>query len=210
MSLMILAPIINKWIYSLPPSIEDLKIVIFFAIFYFSMSSLSGFKMAFGSEEIEWFKNFGIYIIYFFLGHLIGSNMARFRFNPWVLVAIFISVLALAIVTNYILAVRGVRGDNIVIGDNTVLGFVATCSLFALAARLNIGKCVEELLHKYALNSFGVYLIHPFILFFSHKFMLSVTLNEVLALIGSILIAVMLSFFTTSMLRRSYFGSLIT
>jgi surface polysaccharide O-acyltransferase-like enzyme len=207
---MLIAPIINKWIFGVRPSSNDLFIITILAAVFFGLSSLSHLKEALSGGDITWFKNFGIYVIYFILGHLITIHIDSVRISSKNLVLIYLATIIIGVALNYILALHSLGNDNTIISDDTIIGFIATCSIFSLAAKLQPGEKHQKILHEGALNSFGIYLIHPLLLFFCFKFMSLSMSNENVIMISTIFITTCLSYILIATIRKTNFGRLIT
>ena len=208
--LMMIAPFINKWVFGIKPSSRDLVAIVTLGAIFFGISSISQLKEAVTASGIEWHKNFGIYIFYFILGHLIGSHIDNFRISVKTLLTTYISIIVTAIGLNYFLAINNIRDDNTIIGNDTVIGFLATCTAFTLAAKLNSKIKNGKLFNILAPNGFGIYLIHPFVLFFSFKTVSAFIDNNVGIMFLAIVTTACLSYLLTAALRKTYFGRLIT
>lgn len=208
--LMMIAPIINKWVFGVRPSVGDFKVVGVLAFVFFGLSSLAHLKKSFGFDEIVWFKEFGIYVFYFILGHQIGTYICECKVSVPTLVAGYLSLIVAAILLNYILVVNGIRNDNVVVGNDALLGFVGTCLVFSLVALLKPGKKNQTHLGRYAENGFGIYLVHPFILFFIFKLMSALTDNKVVTVFSAIVLTAAGSYLLIRTLRTTAFGRLIT
>lgn len=210
MWLMLFTPALSKILQGEPLHSKDVKIFIIIAIAFFSLSSLSNIKYAATGSEITWFNSFGIYIFYFILGHLIPKHLASVKTPKKLLLLIYVSILTASMLINYVMASKGFRGDNIIIGNNTIFGFFAAISFFTLIAKVRPGEGISNELYTAAQSSFGVYLIHPLILFFVSNATMTLTLGTFATIFLNICTTATLSFCAIHYLRKAALGRRIT
>jgi len=207
---MMLTPLIHKWIYGTKPTFEDLKIIIIIFSVFFALSSLSNIKKAVTNNGFEWFKSFGIYIVYFILGYLIATNIKSIKISTQHLIVAYGAVILTTVTLNYFLAASGTRNDNAIIGNDTLPGFMSTLLFFTIIAKIKPGEKSKEVLYKAAENGFGVYLVHPFVLFFIFKITYILTNIPPVSILLAIAFTTIVSFVLTMTIRKTHFGRLIT
>ncbi len=209
-SLMVLTPLLNKWIHGTKPNFEDLKVIVVIFSVFFALSSLSNIKKILTNGGIEWFKSFGIYIVYFVLGHLIATHIKSIKISTQHLLIAYGAVILTTVTLNYFLAASGTRNDNAIIGNDTLLGFIGTLLFFTIVAKIKPGEQIKDSLCKAAANGFGVYLVHPFVLFFIFKLTYILTNNPTISILLAIVFTTIISFVLTATIRKTTFGRLIT
>lgn len=208
--LMLLTPLLAKMLRGTPPDSRDLKIFFAISVAFFSMSSLSSVKEEVSEQRIIWFTDFGVYIFYFVMGHLIPKHINSVKIRENYLLLAYLSILASGMLLNYIMVSKGFRDDNMIFGNKTIFGFIAVMLLFTYIVKLKPGKAISIELHNAAKSSFGVYLIHPLILFFISKATAALTLDLFSAVFLNIMTTIILSFFAVHWLRKTSLGRQIT
>jgi len=208
--LMLFTPALSKILQGDPLNSNDVKIFIIISIAFFSLSSLSNVKEAVTGSEITWFNNFGIYIFYFILGHLIPKHINSVKISEKMLLLIYISILAVSMLMNYVMANKGLRDDNMIIGDDTIFGFFAAIFFFTFITKVGPGKGISNELYTAAESSFGVYLIHPLILFFVSNITVLLAFGAVSTIFLNISATTALSFCAVHYLRKTGPGTRIT
>lgn len=208
--LMLLTPILSKFVHGEKPDFTDVKVFFLIAIGFFIMASLSNIKEAISSEGIEWFSSFGIYIFYFMLGYLIPQYIDRINISIKNLIFIYVAILLICMPLNFLAASAPNSDDNSIIGNDTVFGFVSAILFFTIFAKIQPGKAYSAVLGKMTQNSYGVYLIHPLILFFALRVCKSLSLSPPVSILASIVVVSIASFMTVGLIRKSKFGRLIS
>lgn len=207
--LMLFTPILSKLVHGEKPSYIDLKVFFLIAIVFFAMSSLSNIKEAF-SEGIDWYSSFGVYVFYFMLGYLIPQNIKRINITSKNLMLIYVAVLLVCMAFNFGAVSLSYSDDNLFIGNDTIFGFLSAVLIFTIFAKIEPGENHSYLLSRITQNSYGVYLIHPLVLFFVSKIGVMLSLDPPVAIVASVVVVAIVSFFLVGIIRKSQYGRIIS
>lgn len=208
--LMSITPFINQWICGLKPNLKDIKILFFIFSFLMSMNFLSLSKENLTGNDISWFKNFAWYLIYFIAGYYLGKSELQKNLSTRLLLIVFFTTLFICIGLNYLAVQRGITNITFICANNGIFGFILAFSAFCIFTRMAQGKSTNRTLETWAATSFGIYLIHPAILYFVqtviNQFFGIKTVQILLAIIFTFLFSALFTY----LIRKTKVGLIVT
>lgn len=208
--LMCITPFINQWIGGVKPEAQDLKILLGFFALLMLMNSVSIAKDAVTGKDISWFTNFAWYLTYFIAGHFLGKSDIQKSISTKFLATTFLAVLALCIGGNYFAVQKGITNIAFLCANNGILGFILALSAFCLFTRMTAAKSIHKSIEFWSTTSFGIYLIHPAILYFVQVQTAQFVSAKIPLTIASILLTFVISALLVLLMRKTSAGQLIT
>jgi surface polysaccharide O-acyltransferase-like enzyme len=208
--LMSMTPFINQWICGVKPELKDIKILFAIFSFFMAMNFLSLCKENLAGNEISWFKSFTWYLIYFIAGFYLGKSELQKNLSTRLLIIVFCTTLCTCIGLNYLAIQHGITNIAFICANNGIFGFILALSAFCIFTRMAQGKSTNKTLETWAATSFGIYLIHPAILYFVQ----TVTNRFFGAKIVQTLFAIIFTFIFSALfvyvMRKTKAGQIIT
>jgi len=206
--LLSIAPFINQWICGVNPTTRDIKILFFIFSFLMIMNSFSLAKVNLTGKEISWFKSFTWYLIYFIAGYYLGKSELQKSISSQFLLLIFLTTVSICIGLNYFAVQFGITDISFICANDGFLGFILSLSAFCIFTRMSSQKSTNKSLETWASTSFGIYLIHPAILYFVQ---LNIFFNKKIThTLFSIVMTFLFSTLLVYLIRKTKAGRLIT
>lgn len=196
--LMIAAPFINMLLIGEKPTQNEVKILLTVFFLFFTMNA---FLKNYG---IAWYKTFPWYIGYFIGGFFIEKYGTQYKRYNYSLIIIISSLTALGALLNYFSISRfDIIKDNFILGSTSPLVFLITFSIY-LYAKNNI-SFEHRLIQRVSDASFGMYLIHPVILYFIRHFLFHFNIKPYLSIPITLMVTSLTAFITIEFIRRYRF-----
>jgi surface polysaccharide O-acyltransferase-like enzyme len=208
--MLMFAPFINQWIKGQAPTKKDIFILFGIIAAIFLMNSLSEWKGAVTDTSIEWHTSFSWYLAYFILGYYIGREKITQFFSSCFLVMLFTLCFFLCFAGNYLASSLGIIKDNLILSNTGVFGFIMAVCAFSLFSRLSTNKVSSSRVQAIATTAFGIYLIHPALLYFSINFSKAVIPNVIIQLLIAIILTFIASTLTIYFFRKTAIGKRLT
>jgi surface polysaccharide O-acyltransferase-like enzyme len=166
--MMIIVPYLNALVLGKKLDAIEIKMLIVISIVFYCFLWASGFIMEIKKYSMKWFLTFFNFIPYFLLGFYINKYVEKI--NLKCISAILISVLILINVTglgfSYIVCKDfSIIKDHIIMDDSPLV-FIQVIVICVLM-KINQDKLpMHRVIRAMSENSFGIYLIHPLIIYF--------------------------------------------
>jgi surface polysaccharide O-acyltransferase-like enzyme len=159
--LMVFAPFINMFILGEKPNGRDLAILLGLSFPFFLLQQIAYFAEDVYQLNMEWFKLFPWFMVYFIAGYVIDNYAAHIRLgNGWIVSAIIALVAVGAGLNYYAVSTLGVMKNYFINSERGPLTFLISMLVFLLAKNLSARLASNRLILLVAETSFGMYLIH--------------------------------------------------
>jgi peptidoglycan/LPS O-acetylase OafA/YrhL len=155
--------------------------------------------------KMIWFKTFPWFAGYFISGYLISKYREKIKIENSVVILTILFLVASGIFLNFYFY----KHFNVVIKDGFVLdiggpfNYLITISIFYAFLTNRKRLLPSKLILSISDASFGIYLLHPFIIYLLRRIMFNDYLEfGYLFMLGSILIVFLVSYFFISLIRK--------
>lgn len=208
--MLLFAPFINQWIKGKVPTRNDIFILFSIVAGLFFMNSLSGLKGEFTESGFNWYTGFAWYLAYFILGYFIGQEKITQRIPAGWLIGVFIFTFLICFIGNYLAASQGVVKDNLVVSNTGIFGFVLAVCAFSLFSKLSSGRVSSPGFQTIAATAFGIYLIHPAVLYFAQKISQSLISHRIPQTLVAVLVTYIVCILIVYVFRKTAIGRRLT
>jgi len=208
--LIAVTPFINKWIKAEKITLADLKIVFIICCCYMLFNSLSFVKAAITPSGIEWYNSFALNLVYFIAGYYIGNNSKEINLSNRFLLTTYFILLSIATLLNYVAVREGIIKDNLILGAGSIFSFVLPAIVFLVFSRYKANVASTPAMKLLSELALGMYLVHPFVLYFIQKYTNILISNLIIDIIVTITLTTLTSIIAIILLRKMHFGRLIT
>lgn len=209
--LMLFAPFINLFVRGEAPGLRDFAWLAGLFLLFAAVHQAAVVVEEASGTEIAWYALFPLYLLYFIGGYVLDRFQDRIHCPASVLIAVIAGTIALGAVLNFgLYRYAGIEKDYLALYNVGPLVILCTFAVFQLlrqnAHRLNARPSISA----WSDASFGIYLIHPLLIFVSMP--LSAFFEDWLALFMVLDIAgvALVSFLLISLLRRLAWFRLIS
>lgn len=210
--LMLFAPFINKLILRETFNTSDIKILTWLILVFVIMAECAYIYQIAKGKPIQWFRIFVWYIPYFIGGYLIDRYIGLIKISSKTIITFGLASLVVGIFINYIIAARlEILKDSMVLRNEGLLVYILAFSTFTLARRHMEGIKENMFISSMAVNSFGIYLLHPLIIYFFHTEVIQrYTVNGLIAIPLTVAVTLALSWVIVSLMRRNQWLRIVT
>jgi surface polysaccharide O-acyltransferase-like enzyme len=168
--LMAFAPFINQFVIGQILNGRDIFILSILFLVLYSVNWMSYFTRINYGVSIYWFKIFPIYICYFIFGYFIsrGKFLSKVK-KVYIKGAIVIILIFSSFLNYYSCEYLGVVKDYFVLSNYGPFVLILTFLVFLLFFKNSEKFKANWLVTELADSSFGIYLVHPFFLYYINK-----------------------------------------
>jgi len=205
--LMAFTPFINNFTIGKPLNDKDIFILSILFLILYSMNWASSFIKYTEGVSIYWFKIFPIYICYFIMGYYISAGRFVLKINKIMIKsAIFIILLAVPYL-NYLSCEKlGIVKDYFIMNNYGPLVLILTILLFLLFYKYSNIFVENRFIISLSDSSFGIYLVHPLLLYYIRKIMSIHFNNNIYTIPIMIVLLFIMSFSLMYLIRKSKIG----
>lgn len=202
--LMFFVPFINQFINGAKPSYSDLSILMLLFISFFTLNTV-----AIGAKEIVeigigWFTIFPWYIAYFIMGYYIDKHANRINLGSTAFLATLILLfVVVGAILNFYAVSSGILQDFFVFNNTALPVFIITALIFLLVKKNDCYFKQSKIITRLSEASFGMYLIHPFYLYFIRELLPNYNQHALLYIPITVIATFMLSYYSILLLRRN-------
>lgn len=210
MCLMAFVPFINNLIKGKKLAKAEVAMLagIFFLFFNFSWLSYAFNQTS--SLHFDWYKEFPLYIAYLIFGYYLSQDISLLKMKNYMIAIIILALSLLGAVLNYLSCeYMHVLKEHFVLLNTGPLTLIITTLVFFLFSKNKEIFKENKLIIALSDASFGIYLIHPFFLFFIRKALPDSLYSRPWCLLASICSLMLISFSSIHFLRKCRFGQLI-
>jgi len=201
--LMFFVPFINQFINGEKPTYSDLSILMLLFVSFFTLNTIAIGATEIIDINIGWFKVFPWYIGYFILGYYLDKYAHRINVGSSVILAVLIIILIIAgALLNFYAVTKGILQDFFVFNNTALPVFIITALIFLLVKKNERYFKENKLITSLSEASFGMYLIHPFYLYFLRKLLPEYNEHGVIYVPVTIILTLVLSYCSIHLLRR--------
>lgn len=201
--LMLFTPFLNHFVTGKKPNKQDALILFGLSCIFMSLQQLSILGNAIEQTTFTWFKSFAWFIPYFLMGYFIKQHHADIKLSIKFLSLLIISLTVIAILENhYLVSNLAINKDYISLPNEGISNFLITTSLFTIMAKLQNVITKNKIIEKIAAYSFGIYLVHPFYLYFTHKTLNHVTENNITHTYLAIIATFIFSYASIALMKK--------
>lgn len=159
--LMLFVPFINKFILGEKPTARDLAILIGITFPFFLLNMVASYADKVYDLNMEWFKIFPWFVVYFIAGYYIDNYSDKIRIgNGWIAAGIIALIAIGAGLNYYAVSSLGILMDCFIVTERGPLVFLMSMLIFLLGKNLSPVLVENKFVSAVAQASFGMYLIH--------------------------------------------------
>lgn len=159
--LMVFAPFVNKFIIGEKPTAGELAILLGLTFPLFLLNTVASVADNIYDLEMEWFKIFPWFMVYFVAGYYFDSHFPKIRLNNGLIACAIVLLVAVGAGLNYYaVSSLGILKDYLINTERGPLLFLISVLVFVLAKNLSARLTSNKLILAVAEASFGMYLIH--------------------------------------------------
>jgi surface polysaccharide O-acyltransferase-like enzyme len=201
--LMLVAPFINLFINGVKPEKNDLIILLSIFLFLYILNSFSLILETFQDIKITYWKSFALYSGYFIGGYFIDRYGNLFKRNISCIVFTFLITILGAFLNYYVCYNFETVKDYLILSNTSPMVMIITFSIFLFAR--NVLSFEYKIIHIISNASFGVFLIHPFFLYFTRILFDNLNSSPIQSMSISFFTTLLLSLITITFLRHFRF-----
>ncbi|MFT3890700.1 MAG: acyltransferase family protein [Anaerolineales bacterium] len=201
--LMLFVPFINMFVRGEKPTAGDLGILLGITFPFFVLNTIASFAYHVYDLQMEWFKLFPWYMVYFLAGYYLDRYSDEIPIRNGVIAAsILIIVLINATLGYYSVSSLGIKKDAFLVSELGGSVFLLSMLVFLLAKRLSHFLKENKLITAIAQASFGMYLIHEIFNGMFYNFAPDYFSHGLIYIPGLALLTFILSFVSITLLRK--------
>ncbi|WP_165855887.1 acyltransferase [Marinobacter sp. JSM 1782161] len=164
--LMLFAPFVNQYLRGEAPRGVDLLWLAGLFVLFALMTQGAVLVRYVADSEIKWFAVFPLYLLYFVGGYALDRYDDRLRCPAAVLVGIVVATVLVGALGNWLLFRHtGLDEDFLVLSNRGLLVIACTFAIFRLLRQNAHRLKPRASISAWSDASFGIYLIHPLIIF---------------------------------------------
>jgi len=201
--LMAFAPFINKFVHGNKPTPLDFKLLLLVAFMFFILNQVAIIAEDVLNLSIVWFKSFPWFVAYFILGYYLDQFFDKKVIKNRFIILSLVCLFSIGIYLNYYLFItQNILRDSLILGSTGPLVFLISALVFILI-RQNAAKLQESrIISSLSESSFGMYLIHPVIIYICVHTLPNYGLNPLLYIPFVTLVTIILSFLMIYFMRK--------
>lgn len=159
--LMVFVPFINKFILGEKPTARELAILLGLTFPFFLLNMVASVAANIYDLNMEWFKIFPWFMVYFIAGYYIDNHLPKIRLSNGLLAGAIAALVAVGAGLNYYaVSSLGIMKNYFINTERGPLLFLISMLVFVLAKNLSARLEANKVILAVADASFGMYLIH--------------------------------------------------
>lgn len=204
--LMLFVPFLNLCVLGKKIAYQEFVFLFVILSFFMLMKQISTVAGEVFDLNMSWFETFPWYIGYFLLGYFIDLYCEKISISNRVTILTITVILLISSVLNFYSASSlNVLQDFFILNNTGIFNFILTVSIFYLFVNNRQLFLDNKVISSIATMSFGIYLIHPFILVILRK-IISLFVNNAFISLPLLLISTLItSYFIISILSKIKF-----
>lgn len=168
--LLLFVPFINSCVLGKKIEFKEFSYLFIIIGFFMFLKQVSIIVSGVFDLNMSWFKSFPWYVGYFVLGYFIDLYSEKINISNAATIFIIGMIVSVSSLLNFYSAVSlHILKDYFILDNTGILNFILTVSIFYLFVNNRRLFSANKLISKIAAMSFGIYLVHPFILVILRK-----------------------------------------
>jgi surface polysaccharide O-acyltransferase-like enzyme len=201
--LMLFAPFINLFIIGGKPTSNDIFILIFLLFILLMLNQISLLILDISNRQIEWFRLFPWYVIYFICGYYFDKDDSIIQLRSRTMVLAIVILILVGVLLNYIAIIKfWIVKDYLILRPDGPFVFIITSFIFLLVRSHSIHFKANQLITVISESTFGIYLIHPAFIYILENSLPSYDLFPIMYMPTTIFLTMIISLASVFLIRK--------